>query len=353
MLPPHLPEKKETNFDPRSLRRIKILIITVFFALLAGMTGALMVLGWVWPYVGEGDSWALSQNRNLLPKGQLEERVKTEMSSRVGVVYDKQKDYYGLNYFDKIDELTQAILVSSDGWMVAYYPTYTGYYKNWKIVLENEVFNIEESYFDDLSGFLFMKLEDKGSDKQFKVVGFEENYPNLNQDLYVDYNNDWDLTWVEGINYTSAEEIHYDITPTLFYELNKNYDTGSVVINDQGRVIGFVNEKGLFNSILNLTRILPKVLSGEELSYESLGVAGWYSLEKPIVYEDKLIDGFMVSRITDSRSVLKLGDVVLSIDKNIVKPDEIWYIIKNSEMVEIEVLRNGKTIILTQSVFKI
>ena len=101
MIFPHLPPKSSNVEAHRLWNRLKILLVIVVFSLLAGLSGASIMLGWIWPKFAEGDTWITSYTRPGLSRAQLEDRVREELSSRILGVYRGMGSINGANYLNK------------------------------------------------------------------------------------------------------------------------------------------------------------------------------------------------------------------------------------------------------------
>ena len=348
MLSPHLPPQSCSIENHRHWRRLKILLVAAVFGLIAGMSGASMMLGWIWPRFAEGDSWITSYTSPGLARVQLENRVQEEMSSRIVSVYKGSASLNGTNYLNK--KTGDGIILSSDGWFAMYHPNYDGNYKNlYALTKDGRVFQPEKAQLDKYSGILYLKISTKvgsasgGKDYgQFKVVGFNDPNSSLD-DLFVFHNSYWyhGSAFYPFLNYKIP---HLDSAPLLSYSLSNSFNSGDVVINNQGRVVGFVNEKNLLLPSLYITRILPKILSQQAISYPSLGVDGWFSQEQPVVFENEQVQGFMVTNVWSAANPLRRGDVLIEINGRIVSIDNLWYIISGDQALNAKILRAGKTI---------
>ncbi len=354
MHPPHLPPKTSNIELHRLWKRLKWLLAIVLFSVIAGMSGASMMLGWIWPRFAEGDTWITSYANPGLSRSQLEDRVRTEVSSRIVGVYKGAAVLNGANYLNK--KIGDGIILSSDGWLALYQPNYDSNYKNIYVVTDDgQVWQPEKGILDKYSGILYLKIKDN----QFKVAGFiDEN--TAPDDVFIFHNSYWyhGSALYPSLNYPIP---HLDSAPLLSYSLNGSFNAGEIAINSQGRVVGFVTEKNLLLPSYYLTRILPKVLSQQPISYPSLGVDGWFSEEQTIFsLKDKSatssesapgigekVQGFVVSNVWSAANPLRRGDVLLEINGRVVTMDNLWYIISNSQTFNIKVLRAGKTIGLT------
>ncbi|TSC84901.1 MAG: hypothetical protein G01um101413_285 [Parcubacteria group bacterium Gr01-1014_13] len=337
MHPPHLPPKTSNIEIHRLWQRLKILLVTVIFGLVAGMSGASMMLGWIWPRLAEGDMWVTSYISPGLSRAQLESRIREEVSSRIVSVHRGLSNLSGASYLNK--KIGDGIMLSSDGWLAMYQPNYDNNSKNLYVVTDDgRVLQPEKALLDKYSGILYIKIKDS----QFKVSGFiDEN--SVLDDVFIFHNSYWyhGSVLYPSLNYQIP---HLDSAPLLSYSLNGSFSVGEVAINSQGRVVGFVTEKNLLLPSFYLTRILPKILSQQTLSYPTLGVDGWFGDEQTIISEKTKVDGFIVSSVWSPSSVLRRGDVLLEVNGRIVTPDNLWYTINNNPAVNVKVLRGNKTL---------
>ncbi|KKR34397.1 MAG: hypothetical protein UT67_C0016G0004 [Candidatus Magasanikbacteria bacterium GW2011_GWA2_40_10] len=340
MHPPHLPPKTSSIELHRLWQRLKILFVLVIFSVIAGMSGASMMLGWIWPRFADGNTWITSYASPGLSRAQLEDRIREEVSTRIVEVRKGMSSLGGINYLNK--KIGDGIMLSSDGWIAMYQPNYDGSFKNMYVATQDgKIWQPEKALLDKYSGILYVKIKDN----QFKVSGFvDEN--SAPDDIFIFHNSYWyhGSVLYPSLNYQIP---HLDSAPILSYSLSGSFNVGEVAINNQGRVIGFVIEKNLLLPSYYLTRILPKVLSQQSLSYPSLGIDGWFSEEQTIVFEKTKISGFMVTNVWSVANPLRRGDVLKEINGRVVSADNLWYIINNSQTFNVKVLRAGKTLELT------
>lgn len=354
MHPPHLPPKTSNIEIHRLWQRLKVLLIVVVFSVIAGMSGASMMLGWIWPRFAEGDTWITSYNSPGLSRAQLENHVREEVASRIVTVHKGLSSLNGANYLNK--KIGDGIMLSSDGWFALYQPNYDGGYKNMYVVAQDgKVWQPEKALLDKYSGILYVKISSQGGSasgekdyNQFKVAGFTDENSTLD-DIFIFHNSYWyhGSVLYPSLNYQIP---HLDSAPLLSYSLNGSFNVGEVAINNQGRVVGFITEKNLLLPSFYITRVLSKVLSQQTLSYPSLGVDGWFSEEQTIVSEKIKVQGFLVANVWSASSPLRRGDVLLEINGRIVTTDNLWYTINNNQTVNAKVLRGNKTLELVVKV---
>lgn len=344
-IPPHLPPPSCNISSHRRWQSIKILLVATCFGLLAGLTGALMVLGWIWPMSGGGDMWVVNNSKNNSSQKQMEERIRKErIDNRIFSVYDNAVPFANVNYFSAETKLGEAMVISTDGWLVMYLPDYDGGFKRWKVLTQNgAVYNIEKALFDKYAEVVYFKIEAKaGSLITERVMDFNYNVDSFD-DVFVYQQGLW---WSGSIGYKiwgQSVEAHLDTAPQSFYTLNKDFQAGSIVVNDQGKVAGLVVKNNLLLPNIYLTRIIPGVLSESKITYNSLGVDGWYASERQVIVDNNFMNGFLVGKVWSVGNLLKRGDVLLEINGQIVDPDVLWYNI-NDEKAQLKIWRNGKVL---------
>lgn len=337
MHPPHLPPKSSDLEVHRLWQRLKILLAIVVFSVIAGMSGASMMLGWIWPRFADGDTWITSYSRPGLTRVQLENRIQEEISTRIVNVYKGSAVIGGVNTLNK--KIGDGIMLSSDGWFAMYQPNFDGNYKNLSVLTaDGRVQQPESAQLDKYSGILYLKIKDQ----QFKVAGFTDENSSLD-DIFIFQ----DSNWYHGsaLNPSLKYQIpHLDSAPILSYTLNSSFNTGEVVINSQGRVAGFVTEKNLLLPSFYITRILPKVLDRQALSYPSLGIDGWFGEEQAIISEKQKVPGFAVTNVWSASNPLRRGDIIQEINGRVVSVNNLWYIITGGQTFNVKILRAGKTL---------
>lgn len=354
-LPPHLPAPMCNMESHQKWQRLKILLAATGIGLLAGLSGASMMLGWIWPRYGEGDTWAVSQNFSTLSKAQMDKRVSQEVVDRVFDIYSNATAFGSGSYLREQDLLGEAVAISSDGWLAMYFPSYSGSYKNWQILSsEKVVYNPEKALFDRYTGMIYVKISSKQqtSGLQFKVASFSGDIHSFDA-VFVYQNKNWNRSFV-NFPVVDGGATHLDTAPAIFYSLDLTATVGSLVVNDQGRVVGFVNKNGLLLPNGYITSVMAGILGQQKITYPSLGVEGWFSLEQPIVINGEAVSGFAVNKVWGKSSPLKKGDVILEINgKDITKEIEsgspLWY---NNQAAKLKVLRSGKTLELESPIFQ-
>jgi len=322
-IPPHLPPASCNLSNHKRWQRLKLLIFITLFSLIVGMAGASMVLGWVWPSLGGADTWIASYRRPAITKTELEERVHKEMSARIVAVYQKASSFGKINYLDDKSKLGDAIIVSSDGWIAMYYPNFN---KNFEgmvaLVHDNSIYDIEKVVSDKYSGMVYLKI--KG--EQFKAVSFGGELKK-DDEIFIFQDSNWNFALVRNKIFLAENIPHLDSAPVEIYGLNNKFSTGKIAINNQGRVVGLIKKENLLLPIKNVTNILSSVLAKKPIMYPSLGLEGWSDKEKPLIIDNKVKKGFVVSSVFQKNSLFQVGDIILEINGLVVEADKLWYII--------------------------
>ncbi|MFA6423808.1 MAG: S1C family serine protease [Candidatus Magasanikbacteria bacterium] len=352
IVPPHLPAPVCNLEDHRKWQRIKVLFVAVVFGLFAGATGASMWLGWVWPGFGGGDNWILSSGVSNTSRDLLDARARVELEDRVGAVYRDLSGATGLTYLSPDKKIGEAIFVSSDGWLALYYPTYSGDYKNWRVLLNSgRSYTVQKVLKDNNSNLVYLKIVSDQVGAQFKVVNFGAETKQL-QDVYVFSHNTWHHTWVTNKIVKSFSLPHLDSAPSTEVELNESFSAGDLVVDIQGKILGVVSNGQYFLPSQYISNILPSVLSTQKIVYRTLGTYGWFSSEQPIIIKNELTAGYAVSRVFLNTSKLKAGDIIFEVNGQIAESENLWYNIISNQNLKLKVLRKGKIVEFTQDVLK-
>lgn len=348
-VPPHLPAPSCDIETHRRIERIKLILISVFFGVLAGGSSAIMVLGWVWPGLGGGDSWISSRTVTAQSRETLDDQTRVELENRVGTIYKDTNDQFGVSYFAAEKVLGQAFVVSSDGWMVFYSTNTNLDLKGAKILMKDgEVFAVQKTVRDNNSNLVYLKISASDAGAQFKVVNFIGNLK-PNSDVYVNNQGMWKHAGIYGKVAHAKNIPHLDTAPSLAYELDSAFSAGDIVANAEGKIAGVLVSPNLMLPSDYLNGTLPGVLSSEKVVYRSLGVYGWFSDEQPLIVNGEKVGGFLVTK-TVSGSQFKTGDVILTVNGVLADGDNMWYNIMNNSSVKLQILRKGKTVDLTEEI---
>jgi len=346
MIPPHLPPPTCNTKDHERWLRVQIILVATFFGVFAGICGAAIMLGWIWPGVGGGDTWVTAQqNRTLNSRQQLEESARRVIADRVLTVYRSiHRPDTGIQYLSLAEKIGDAVIVSSDGWVVFYNSSNDATFKNWRLVgSDGSLYSISKYLPDQRSGLVFVKIaavNPLSTVAPYQVASFVNSVQYLDE-IFVSSDKEWRYGWVSSArSYNDAGSL--DSALHFGFELiNNNSDSvGSVVAARDGRVAGLVGDHGLLIPANAITRLLPGVLGQGKVSYRSLGVEGYFSAEHPLILNNIKTDGFLVTRVVKSN--LRRNDIILQINGVNFSADSLWPNTASSDSVTLKISRAGK-----------
>ncbi len=347
-IPPHIPAPSCNISTHKQWQNIRVLLLAVIFGLFAGLTGAAIMLGWIWPSIGVGESWIGTSDNLVSSRDTLSDNVRAESEDRLGTVYREVASSGGLNYLSNDKKIGEAVFISSDGWMAMYYPNFDGNYKNWKVLLKNGAYmGVQKALHDSYTNLVYLKVAATQAGAQFKVANFNDQLKS-GQDMFIHTSVNWRHSFFNDYSAQAFVYPHLDTAPSIVLKLNDSFETGSWVVDSSGKFVGVM--AGGNNVLPNnyLTTVLSTVLSNQKIFYRTLGVSGWFSIEQPIVVGSERLNGFAVSKIISAKE-LKVGDVIMSINGQLVSPDNLWYNINNYQSVKLQVWRKGKLIELVET----
>jgi len=351
MIFPHLPAPSSSIKNHELSKRLKILLAIIFFGLLAGGTGAMMIFGWVWPYYS-GSNEVIYQNIGVNLSAP-NEAVFKEIKERVYTVFSELSSLDQVGYLNQKNKMGEAVSVGSDGWLAMFLKDKLNFasYKKWRVLSsDNVLYKTDMALYDKYTRLAYFKIslasatstaEQNGS--QMKVVGFAESL-NSGENLEIFVNNNWHGAQTGELWRGVFNDTHLDSVINQAYDLAGGpFKPGALAMNTRGRFAGFVVENNRLLPYSAVTRILPQVLSQKKIIYPSFGVAGWFSAEQPIIVANENISGFAVKDVWSKSSVLQRGDIILEINGQQVKDENLWYNL-GSDTVRLKIMRRGQII---------
>lgn len=307
------------------------------FGLIAGLTGAIIVIGWIWPGYGGGDTWVVSQNRSTVSSASLDETTSRDSSDRVFTIYKTTSKINELEYLAAENKLGEAVVISSDGWLalaVENKSALTNIVKARALGSDGAVFAVQKTIFDPYAKILYVKINPVNQAAggtpatQFRVAIFEETIAPYDQ-IFIRENNEWRQTAV-GQKQSDAAA-HLDGAPGYSYSVDGRFSAGTVAINSRGRVVGLIDSSGRLSPSIFVTRIMPSILGQQKISYPTFGVSGWSSGDATAIVSSSVVSGFAVDDVWSKKSKLKKGDVIMEINGQIVRDETLWYNISGKQ----------------------
>ncbi|PIT88104.1 MAG: hypothetical protein COU29_03780 [Candidatus Magasanikbacteria bacterium CG10_big_fil_rev_8_21_14_0_10_36_32] len=353
MIPPHLPAPSSKIKNHEFLKRMKFLAVIIGFGLITGGASAMMVFGWLWPYYGSSNGIEYQQTDNNVNFTQPDPMIFKEVGERVYSIFSELSSFDQVSYLNQKNKMGEAAAVGSDGWLVMFLKDKKTFnnYKKWRALsYDNILYKTDIALYDNYTRLAYFKISlasvtstSEQSELQMKVVGFAENI-NSGENLEAFVNNNWHKTQAGELWRGVFSDIHLDSAINYAYDLSGgSLKLGTLVMNARGRLAGFVVENNRLLPCSAVTRVLPKVLNQKKIIYPSFGVAGWFSDEQPIILADKNISGFAVYDVWSRSSILQRGDILLEINGQTVKDENLWYNLGN-DLVHLKILRRGQTL---------
>jgi hypothetical protein len=223
-----------------------------------------------------------------------------------------------------------------------YSPGFDGQIKNWQVLdADGSVLPVQKALFDRVSGLVYLKIS-----AQDRVVAFAD-VPQLGDDVFVHESGRWSPANIEYIDAPLTTTSHLDGAATEGYALTRSFSPGGAVFSRQGRFIGFVVKNNLVLPAQGFAPIVTAVLSGQGISYPTLGVEGSFNEEEPIIAGGERTSGFLVQKVVAKNSLLKRGDVISEVNGQIVTSSVLWHTIYTSKTISATILRAGKKITVT------
>lgn len=396
--PPHLPPRSSNVAQHHRWQATKVIMVSLCFGLFAGLVGASMALGWIWPTLGQGDAWVIARSHTN-SRTLVDEASQSQASETIFSVYKRTTLVGATETLDPADRLTEGVVITGEGWLIGYLPDYDKSFQNWRVIGRNgTVYSVSQVIFDERSGFIYFKITSPGLNTFLAVspklpatlvpehfrsatVG---SVPDNNGVVFINQQRSWYTSFVAGRGASLTPSSHLDSLSITTFSLNGSWQRGAVVVNDQGAVVGLVGDSGLTGgsgtvlipisiAFSNSTFLSSAEASGSRLNnsgrvtYPSLGVEGWSSDERPVIVNGQSISGFVVNKVlirlpksnqSGSKQVnqpvnqLQKGDIITAINNRLVNFTNIWYN-RGQSSVRLQVLRNGKTIDLEASVVEI
>ncbi len=336
-LPPHLPKPMSNLKNHQLSERLKLLFVVSVVSLLAGLSGASIMFGWLLPE-GYGNNIFISSKNKSTENSTIDESARKELTDKIYFIYSQATKINGLQYLDNNNFLGEAIAISSDGWLVVYVGQNLSTNNIVAVNHKNNLEKISQKVYDQYTGLLFIKID---SANQLKLVNFQNNIIE-DEPLFVYRDKKWQSNYIDK-KVSADPSGHLDIEPAWHYVLKNNQQKNLVAFDQRGNALGFLTSANTLLNIKYLNRIMPQFLSNKSISYNSLGIEGFYAGEKPIVTDKPITEAFAVSRLSNTaQTKLKAGDIIIEIDGVVVSEDNLWYNINNKKSVNIVLLRNGK-----------
>ncbi len=345
MFPPHLPPPSSSLRLHRFSKRFIFCLTILFLGVIAGGSGAAMMLGWIWPVVGVGEMGINSFSRPTI-HSPVDETIRKETLDKMVTVYRAPTMVGEVSLLNPADRLGEAVALSSEGWFVMHAKEGDdANNKNLRVVTPSGViYLVEKVFFDRYGGFLYFKISGLMQGVHlFKPVEFAQN-TEIGDDFFWVRDDSWLPATVERIRPFSELDEHLDsISPHIYFSNRTNGPSfDGLAMNASGKLVGFFTSDGELIPATRFIQSVSTVLSQGVVNYRSLGVMGWYSAETPFWTENSNPNGFLVTKVLAKNSVLKRGDVLVEVNGDVADFDHVWYHLNHGNELNVKILRNKK-----------
>ncbi|MBD3359362.1 MAG: PDZ domain-containing protein [Candidatus Buchananbacteria bacterium] len=287
-------EKKQSKFG---INLISILILVVILGFFAGISGEFFTKYYLSNLAFFRDLYFTEQTdlgqREIIirePKKVVVEQdlrinqLKNEIQPSIVGVYKKKTTVK--NLLDKIflpaDYLGQAVVLTSDGWLISTADVINSNKDNLIISYDKQIYEIDKIIKDDLSRIVFIKITAQNL-PVIRLVDFTDVNDGQQVFMYNSYSDQLNLANIQDKRHkiinnkydfiSSSENLDKHIL--LDRELDNEYN-GSPLVNFQGEIIGLLSgQTDQLNQAIPLhyiNEIISQVLKDEEINRPKLGI---------------------------------------------------------------------------------
>lgn len=273
-----------------------IIVIVIIVGFLAGITGEFFTRYYLsnitffrdlyftdLSNIGQRDIVIRDPRKVIVEQDLRVDQLKNEVKQLIVGIF---KSKTGNTLLDQVllpeDYLGQAVILTSDGWLIATQNIVTNINSNIIISYNKKIYTIEKLITDDLTGIVFIKINAQNL-PVIKMADWENITDGQQVIVYNSYYDQLNLANILDKNYkqinnkfevvSSSEELD------KFILLNKTFTRefkGSPLINFQGKIIGFLDSQ---NNVLNqaipihyIVPIISQILKNETISRPYLGL---------------------------------------------------------------------------------
>jgi hypothetical protein len=322
--------------------------ISTLFGALAGLTTAALFAAFFTTFTLSPEGFVVTSHATS--EETVSETVNRRVASTVFTLYKKSSTLGGVTYLDPADRLAEAVVGVSSGWLVASVPAYDGAFKEWRVVGDEGVlFNVTKVLYDKYLGLAYVRVErllpaNDSSEEQLKVALFTTSF-DVPSTVFVRRGGELVSTRLVPAD-SRLFVAHLDTVPTARLALRDSFPSGSVVVNAEGAVLGFVRQDARLIPTATVGSVLAGISDRSAVTYRTLGVEGWFSDEASLYAAAQSFEGFLVTRVLIPSSGLRRGDTIREINGRPVRFETIWYT-SNEPTARLKVVRSGKEIELT------
>lgn len=340
---PHLPPTSCSIDTHKHMKSIKWVFLISILSVFAGATAALVTIAWFMPLADTGIVY-FGERPSVIPQTPYNPAVERETKERLLLVYDERYLQNGIAYSEDA-KLGTAVVLSSDGWAVLQ--------GKGELPLKQFVRGADSSggvhkaqklVFDADAGLLYIKFE--GTD--FRIQSFVDwSQINPGKNVFV-ANGLWRNSRIRAYE---KPESSIDIWKhTDRYSLEDAVAAGSVVYDESGRFIGFVDKDGFVELCSSVQNSFAGVVEKQQVELPTHSWIGEFIDGYIDSKSETLVgkSGFLVSKVEAGELSLKTGDIIVQINGSAVDPASFARILRDlSEPYTLGVIRNKELLEIT------
>ena len=324
--PPHLPAKGKILDQSSRSQSWSTILIVIVIALLSGLAAALVTTAWLVPPIRADYIWPTVDTSRRSSPVVVEPGLQNTVRQRLLHVYDVATGD-GLNesfLYQAHHQIATALIVSSDGWAAVSQSLAVGSggYQGWRAVdYRGRIYEINQVVVDPRTELTYLQLK---SDDIFPVIEFSDIERWQQQDAgrpaWLVHQDMWQSVFVNDFVLGVTEE------PLPIWQTHRQRTlvgalSGSAfVINAKGALVGIIRDDKTFVDARFVRLHTTLLLERERISYQGIPIVGFFI--DTIVVDDVVqpMAGFYVVRQTQGQSVVRQGDIVVSVDGHAPDP---------------------------------
>lgn len=348
-LPPHLPPKA---CNIKWHERMRTLPWLLFFIVISGLVAAataVLVASWVVPLITPiGQSTYIVGKTD--PSGRLipDARFAAMVEERIVNVYDQRKKIAG-SFYPEQALLAKAMMLSSDGWAVAYMPEFMlGDERQWEGVGSNgQHLVIENVKKNPVQPLVYIKFS--GSGLPFTLFAEWRSVGIGNPVWAISKTREWQSVMIADLKRVKNSDVEAISTIGYQYQLSDEVLPGAVLITPSGAFVGIADQAGAMLDAFFTYEKRGDIFSDQSIGYNSLPVSGTVVRGFMGTEVVNQTTGFYVSGISGpTTSSVRVGDIILRVQGERLIEQWLWrQIMMAPEEVSLTVLREGIVIDLT------
>lgn len=312
--PPHLPAKSCSVLLRQRIRRAVLFFGLVIIAFLSGVSATLAVYAWVLPRTPTTFSNIVLPQTKITVRFFEDEAYRRDIMQRTVRLYDARKQISGV-WQPAGSAIADALLLSADGWAVAYAPNLRALDALHTIAIDagGQSFSVASIVSDARSGYVYIRLEGDG----FRVSDIESGVPADGEHVAIFSDDRWidaRLAALEFSNSTLTLASAWSDHARLGFDAS--VPEGGLVFRQNGSFVGSIAEDGTLVPSVFVRLQLGRLLQGETPEYESVPWQGVFvsRVERPNRIQAHY--GWYVTRApkAPSPTAIGFGDLIVAVN---------------------------------------